>query len=91
MRRKLLVLGASTLGVLGTAKVCKERQIYDYNSIGLVRLSRAVSTTLSIGFIYKWHLYHVDQHSDLYVSRLSHCHRLGAEKFLQLCQLNKGN
>lgn len=65
---------------------------YDLNSLGIVRLSRAVLTVYNIGCTYRQHLYKKewDKTSAEYKLEKSRIHALAAEELLQLICINKG-
>lgn len=76
---------------LGTALSLRANQ-YQFDSIGIVRLSRAACTVFDISLTYKMKLLNknLDKNSDEYKQTKSMCHQLGAEKLLKLCCTNKG-
>lgn len=65
---------------------------YDVNSLGIVRLSRAVLTVYDIGCTYKRNLYKKewDRKSHEYKIEKSRTHSIAAEKLLKLICTNKG-
>lgn len=65
---------------------------YQWDSIGIVRLSRAAVTVFKVGAIYKTELYgqQLDKKSIEYKELKSKCHKKSAEKLLELCCTNKG-
>lgn len=65
---------------------------FDYESLGIVRLSRTAKTAIDIGRTYKDLLYSKDWDikSDEYIEVRSKAHKIGAEKLLELCLTNKG-
>lgn len=65
---------------------------YKWDSIGIVRLGRAVVTVLDISLIYKRELYalKLDKNTEEYKNVKSLCHEKSAKKLLDLCCLNKG-
>lgn len=77
--------------VAGTAASLKGNQ-YELDSIGIVRLTRAAVTVFNIGVIYKKELHTkgLIRGSDEYNKIKSKCHKLSAEKLLELCCTNKG-
>ncbi|XP_047520605.1 aarF domain-containing kinase 1 [Pieris napi] len=64
----------------------------DYNSLPIVRHTRAARTALEISQMYKSMLYskNWDRTSEEYLKVRSEAHKLGAEKLLELCKSNKG-
>ncbi|XP_045498783.1 aarF domain-containing kinase 1 [Colias croceus] len=64
----------------------------DYDSLAVVRHTRAARTALDIGRIYKSMLYSQewDKESKEYLQVKSDAHKAGAEKLLELCKTNKG-
>ncbi|CAK1555355.1 unnamed protein product [Leptosia nina] len=64
----------------------------DYDSLPIVRHTRAARTALEIGQMYKSKLYSKDwdKNSQEYLEVKSEAHKLGAEKLLELCKTNKG-
>lgn len=64
----------------------------DYNSLAVVRLSRAACTAIDIGRTYKKMLYSKewDRESKEYFEVRAEAHKIGAEKLLELCKANKG-
>lgn len=77
--------------VAGTVLSLRGNQ-YQWDSVGIVRLSRAAYTVLQIGVIYKKDLYGkgFDKKSIEYREQKSKCHKRSAEKLLDLCCTNKG-
>lgn len=65
---------------------------YDINSLGAVRLTRAVLTVYDIGCTYKQNLYKKewDRKSSAYKIEKSRTHTVCAEKLLKLICTNKG-
>ncbi|KAJ6630495.1 AarF domain-containing kinase 1, partial [Pseudolycoriella hygida] len=65
---------------------------YDLNSLGIIRLSRAVITVYNIGWAYKSRLYRKewDKSSEEYQQEKSKTHLLAAQKLLNLICVNKG-
>ncbi|KAF5280086.1 hypothetical protein FQA39_LY18153 [Lamprigera yunnana] len=65
---------------------------YQFNSIGILRLSRAASAVYDVALIYKKHLYQegiTSEHPE-YDKIKSFCHTKAAQKLLDLCCTNKG-
>lgn len=64
----------------------------DYDSLPIVRHTRAARTALEIGQMYKSMLYSKDwdRTSEEYMKVRSEAHKMGAEKLLELCKSNKG-
>ncbi|CAH0552803.1 unnamed protein product [Brassicogethes aeneus] len=89
--KKFIQYSAIFGAVAGTAISLRGNQ-YDIDSIGIVRLTRAAVTVFKIGFVYKKDLLSkgFDKSSDEYKETKSRCHKLGAEKLLDLCCSNKG-
>ncbi|KAK4883428.1 hypothetical protein RN001_006747 [Aquatica leii] len=65
---------------------------YDFNSIGILRLSRAVSTVYDIALVYRNKLYksNLEGSQPDFEKIKSYCHEVAADKLLQLCCKNKG-
>lgn len=77
----------------GCAMVATVRlQDGDYNSLAVVRLSRAACTAVDIGMTYKKMLYNKewDRQSKEYFEAKAEAHQIGADKLLELCKANKG-
>ncbi|CAG9562773.1 unnamed protein product [Danaus chrysippus] len=64
----------------------------DYDSLAVVRLSRAAITAVNIGRTYQSMLYsrEWDKASKEYIQAKSDAHTIGAAKLLELCKANKG-
>ncbi|XP_066256662.1 aarF domain-containing kinase 1 [Euwallacea similis] len=79
-------------GALGSTALSLQRNQFEWNSIGIVRLSRAAVTVFKIGSIYKYDLYSkkLDKKSVEYKELKSICHKRSAEKLLDLCCANRG-
>lgn len=91
MFRKVLIYGVTGATVVGTA-VSLHRHEYQIDALALVRVSRAASTVLQIGYCYKSQLYSkgLDNTSDEYFELRNKVHKICAEKLLELCKQNKG-
>lgn len=85
---KYSLIGGATVGTLLSLRGNQ----YQWDSIGVVRLTRAAITVSQIGFIYKTELYgkKLDKTSTEYKELKSKCHKKSADKLLQLCCTNKG-
>ncbi|KAL1500909.1 hypothetical protein ABEB36_006328 [Hypothenemus hampei] len=79
-------------GITGSTALSLRTNQYEWDSIGVVRLSRAAVTVFKIGVIYKKDLYSkgLDKKSVEYKQLKSECHRKSAERLLELCRLNRG-
>lgn len=79
-------------GLIGGTAISLKSNQYQWDSIGIVRLSRAACTVFQIGLIYKIDLYGkgFDKKSIEYKEQKSICHKRSAEKLLDLCCTNKG-
>ncbi|CAG9768815.1 unnamed protein product [Ceutorhynchus assimilis] len=79
-------------GALGSTALSLQRNQYEWDSIGIVRLSRAAITVFKCGVIYKRDLYGkgFDKKSKEYKELKSVCHKRCAEKLLDLCCANRG-
>lgn len=69
-----------------------QKNNYDINSLGPVRLGRAATTVLDISLNYRKNIYRkqLDVTSQEYIDLKSSCHTYAAEKLLALCCVNKG-
>ncbi|XP_060523770.1 aarF domain-containing kinase 1 isoform X2 [Cylas formicarius] len=85
---KYCIIGGA---VASTALSLKCNQ-YEWDSIGIVRFSRAVVTVFNIGVIYKRDLYGrgLNKQSKEYKDLKSVCHKRCANKLLDLCCTNRG-
>lgn len=79
-------------GLIGGTVLSLRGNQYQWDSIGIVRLSRAAHTVFQIGVIYKNDLYNkgFDRGSIEYKEEKSKCHKQSADKLLDLCCTNKG-
>lgn len=79
-------------GFIGGTVLSLKGNQFQWDSIGIVRLSRAAYTVLQIGVIYKKDLYGkgLDKNSLEYKEQKSKCHKRSARKLLDLCCTNKG-
>ncbi|XP_066157451.1 aarF domain-containing kinase 1-like isoform X1 [Euwallacea fornicatus] len=79
-------------GALGSTAFSLQRNQFEWNSIGIVRFSRAALTVFKIGSIYQYDLYSkgLDKKSVEYKELKSICHKRSAEKLLDLCCANRG-
>ncbi|CAG5028468.1 unnamed protein product [Parnassius apollo] len=77
---------------VGSAVVVMKYHETDYDSLAIVRLTRAAYTAFDIGKTYKTMLYsrQWDKNSTEYIQTKSKAHQIGAEKLLELCIANKG-
>ncbi|PNX97707.1 putative aarF domain-containing protein kinase, partial [Trifolium pratense] len=57
---------------------------------GIVRTTRAISTVASTVVDYEFSLRGLQKHSDQYHQTISQVHQRSAERFLKLCEANKG-
>ncbi|XP_050313601.1 aarF domain-containing kinase 1 [Anthonomus grandis grandis] len=91
-RIKPLLKYALVGGAIGSTALSLKRNQYEWDSIGVVRLSRAAVTVFKIGVIYKFELYgpKLDKKTKEYLQLKSVCHKKCAEKLLDLCCANKG-
>lgn len=89
--RRVLKYGTLGTALIGTG-LSLHTNHYDVNSIGIVRLSRAVLTVYKIGYCYKTNLYYRewDKSTIEYKTEKKKAHKLAAEKLLELICTNKG-
>lgn len=88
---KVSLIGAGAIGAV-VGGVSLQANQYNIDSIGIVRLGRAAYSVFGIASIYQKQLYalKLDKSSPEYREQKKKCHALGAQKLLELCQLNKG-
>lgn len=77
---------------VGGAVVAMKYNETDYDSLAVVRLTRAACTAIDMGRTYNKMLYsrEWDKSSKEYKQVKSEAHLIGAEKLLELCRANKG-
>lgn len=91
MFRRVVKYGLLGACVTGTA-VSFRNNNYDWNGVGIVRLSRSAKAVVDIAHIYKKELYFKewDKSTKEYREQRSKAHQKAADRLLELLCLNRG-